>query len=141
MSSPPPAPVSARSLLAGAKELGLALPILKSNREGVPLRAYALLTAHAVELCLKAFLLSRGWSQARAKGLGHDLTSAWKAAAAEGLGIAPAIPYWCELLDSIHSYPYVGRYPPVNSGLVSAGFEELYSNLQEIINLVEPSTK
>src|SRR5262245_10855037 len=105
--SPAP-PVSAGSLLAGAKELGLALPILKGNREGVPLRAYALLTAHAVELCLKAFLLSRGWSPERAKSLGHDLASAWKAAAGEGLRIPVAVPYWCELLDSIHSYPYVG---------------------------------
>jgi hypothetical protein len=80
-------------------------------------------------------------SQARVKGLSHDLTSAWTAAAGEGLGISPTVPNWCELLDSIHSYPYIGRYPPVNSGLVSAGFEELYSNLQEIISLVEPSTK
>lgn len=133
----PSGPTSARSLLAGAKEFSYPLPILERNRDGIPLRACMVLAAHAVELCLKAYLLAIGLDDNHIRKLGHDLEAAWLAAVASGLALDSTFPYWCQLLNSAHAYPYVGRYPPVNAGLVSVGIGEMYDHIEGMIALVE----
>ncbi len=101
-----------------------------------------ILAAHALELCLKSFLLASGWDESRVrKEVSHDLEVAWLAAVENGLAIEDSVPYWCHLLNSVHKHPYVGRYPPVNAGLVSVGIEELYEHIHSIITLVEASPR
>jgi hypothetical protein len=85
---------------------------------------------------LKSFLLSRGWSEDRLLTLGHDLNDAWLAARAAGLRLDPTPPYWCQLLQTVHGYPYFGRYPPANSGLVTPNAAEMQFRIAELISLV-----
>ena len=135
---PRPEPVTAASLLAGARELADALSILAERPTQAPIRASAILGAHCVELALKAFLLAQGWTDdAVRENLRHNLAQAWKEAAAAGLEISQAAPPWCELLASAHDYPYVGRYPPRNSGLVAPSPRDIVARTGELIALVD----
>ena len=136
MEQPPRSPVSAHSLLVGAQELSVAVATLVQHARGSA-RATNLLAAHCVELSLKSFLLSRGWSedQLRAK-VRHDLIQAWSAAREAGLSLDPEPPYWCQLLQTVHDDPYFGRYPPANSGLVTPNPDELQARLKELVALV-----
>jgi hypothetical protein len=129
-------PVSAHSLLAGARELAGALSVLVQHRADVPIRATALVAAHCVELALKAFLLSRGRSDASVTRLGHSLKKAWAEAAAAGLPVDAEPPPWCALLDSMHAYPYMVRYPPENSGLVAPNPLQMQVEVDRLIELV-----
>jgi hypothetical protein len=96
----------------------------------------ALLAAHCVELSLKSFLLTRGRPEAELKKLNHDLIKAWSAAREAGLSLDPEPPYWCQLLQTVHDYPYFGRYPPANSGLITPNPGELQARITELIALV-----
>jgi hypothetical protein len=122
--------------LAGARELSASLSTLVQHAQGSSARATALLAAHCVELSLKSFLLSRGWSEDEVLKLGHDLNEAWLAARAAGLPLDPEPPYWYQLLQTVHDYPYFGRYPPANSGLVTPNAAELQVRIAELISLV-----
>jgi hypothetical protein len=136
MEQPPRSPVSAHSLLAGARELSAAVATLVQNARGSA-RAMALLAAHCVELSLKSFLLSCGWSEDDLQNkLGHDLIKAWSAAREAGLSLDAEPPYWCQLLQTVHDRPYFGRYPPANSGLVTPNPGELQARITELIALV-----
>jgi len=127
-------PVSALSLLAGAREFARALSVLA--RHDVPIRATALVAAQSVELTLKSYLLSRGFSQAAVEHLRHSLKNAWVKAAAAGLAVEPLPPPWCQLLDSMHDDPYMVRYPPENSGLVAPNPQQMEAEVGRLIDLV-----
>ena len=49
--------------------------------------AYYVNLSFAIELSLKAFLSSKGWSDKKIKEVGHDLVKAWNCAVDEGLEI------------------------------------------------------
>jgi hypothetical protein len=127
-------PVSAHSLLAGAREFSRALGVLA--RHDIPIRATALVAAQSVELALKSYLLARGFSQAAVERLRHSLKKAWVKAAAAGLPVEPLPPPWCQLLDSMHDDPYMGRYPPENSGLVAPNPQQMDAEVNRLIDLV-----
>jgi hypothetical protein len=137
MQQPSKSPVSPSSLLAVARELSAAVSTLALHAQQGSARARALLAAHSVELSLKSFLLSRGWSEDQVHRLGHNLLKAWSAARAAGLPLDPEPPYWCQLLQTVHDSPYFGRYPPANSGLVTPNAAELSLRIEELISLVE----
>jgi hypothetical protein len=124
--------------LAGARELAAAIATLAQYAHESWAHARALLAAHCVELSLKSFLLSRGWSEDQLlKKLRHNLAKAWSAARAAGLPLDPEPPYWCQLLQTVHDSPYFGGYPPANTIVVTPNAAELTIRIPELISLVE----
>ena len=135
-------PITSASLLAGAREFADALSTLALKSGHLPVRTSAVLGAHCVELALKAFLLSRGWTdQGLEKELGHHLARTWTEAAAAGLGVSANAPPWCQLLDSIHDFPYVGRYPPRNGDLVTPHPRDIATQVNDLIGLVDAALR
>jgi len=70
-----------------------------------------LLASQAIELSLKAYLLSRGWEQKKIKIIGHDLEQAWEETVKEGLRISVDPKFSVQVLSLSHDSPYLFRYP------------------------------
>ena len=126
------------SLLAGARELAAGLDLLARHGSEVSPRGAALLAGQAVELTLKAYLMTRGWKKKDLKDeVRHDLELAWITARREGLPLPSDVPEWCANLNTIHDDPYRGRYPVHNEGLVITSPEELHRKVVGLIAMVQ----
>jgi len=83
------------------------------DRDAQASYAAQFLAAWAVELALKGYLASRGWSRQRlAKpAIRHNLVKLWQKATEEGLQIESVAPHWCVVLSDLHASPFYARYP------------------------------
>lgn len=120
--------MTAKQLLAGATALAdLNLPAVLPG---------ALLSAQALENGLKALLWTTGstTSDLRKSSLGHDLVALWKEAVHKGL-LAVSPPDWCILLNSLHAFPYKGRYPSGLNGLQTPNAKATVAQLATILEL------
>lgn len=120
--------MTANQLLAGAAALAdINLPALLPG---------ALLSAQALETGLKALLWTAGrtTSELRNPPLGHDLVALWTEAAHKGL-LAVSPPDWCILLNSLHAFPYKGRYPSGLNGFQTPNAKATVGKLAIILEL------
>ena len=120
--------MTANQLLAGATALAdLNLPAALPG---------ALLSAQALENGLKALLWTTGstTSDLRKQPFGHDLVTLWKEAELKGL-LAESPPDWCILLNSLHAFPYKGRYPSCLNGFQTPNAKATVAQLVTILNL------
>ena len=133
-------PLTPHSLLGAASSLVRSVEYLVLNVKDVEVWGIALLSAHALEIILKAFLVANGVTEDELIWrVGHNLDKAWREASSRGLGISKDPSRWCNLLDGAHDSPYVLRYPPTNTGMVLPNLNDLSSNLRELYELVKKS--
>jgi hypothetical protein len=134
-------PVSASSLLEGAKNYLAALETLSANPKGELLEPMGLLASQAVELALKAYLLHIGWSERDLRTVvGHDLNAAWREATSKGLRIHWEHRFSIELLSLSHDSPYLFRYPRDKLGAAITGLDVLCRDVRAVIASVEDAT-
>lgn len=131
---PPSSPRSGTTLLAGAQECSRAVSVLAHHSSGV--QPIAILAAHSVELALKAFLRHTGRADDQLTAMEHNLLDAWSAAREAGLAIGADVPFWVQILASVHDRPSYGRYPPPNSGPVTPNPSQLAFHLSELLGVV-----
>jgi len=114
--------------------------LLVANAKAVEVWGIALLSAHALEIVLKAFLLAKEVTEDElVKKVGHNLEKAWRKASTLGLQIPVQPPRWCMLLNLVHDSPYLVRYPPTNTGVVLPNLSDLSADLRGLYDLVEKS--
>jgi hypothetical protein len=100
-----------------------------------------LLASQAIELSLKAYLLSKGWTEKQLKQIGHDLGQALEEAVQAGLRISPSNKFSVQVLSLSHDSPYLFRYP---QNKVAAGITEpsiLCQDVRTIIETIENELK
>ena len=135
-------PLTPQSLLGAASSLVRSVEYLVPNVKEVEVWGIAVLSAHALEIILKASLVANGVTEAELKRrVGHDLNKAWRLASSLGLAVPGEPPRWCNLLDGVHDCPYVLRYPPTNTAMVLSNLHELSANLRDVYELVQQSIK
>ena len=102
----------------------------------------ALLSAQALENCLKALLWTTGSTTAnlRIRPFGHDLVALWTEATRNGL-LAASPPDWCILLNSLHAPPYKGRYPSGLNGFQTPNAKATVAQLATILELATNAVK
>ena len=133
-------PIIFQSLLGAASSLVRSVEYLVPNVKEVEVWGIAVLSAHALEIMLKACLVANGVKEEDlSRKVGHDLNKAWRLASSRGLAIPGEPPRWCNLLDGAHDSPYVLRYPPTNTAMVLPNLIELSTNLRDIYELVQRS--
>jgi hypothetical protein len=119
-----------------AVSLMVGIRVLASDAEarGIPL---AMLSAHALECMLKAYL-SRDGDDAALRGgrIRHDLYGLWEKAVAEGLRIKTVAPAWVSTLGKLHGHPYRLRYSTGVHGLVLPPADQMVSDLETILKQV-----
>jgi hypothetical protein len=118
-----------------ANEFARAAEIIQSNAETHMTTVVGANAAHATELALRAFLLSKmQWIEVRGISSRHDLERLWNEAAKRGLPIKPDAPRWCRMLNAAHSEPYLFRYPKTGTGVALPG--EALKGLRELLDAV-----
>jgi hypothetical protein len=137
-------PITVAPVTPAGAYLGIAqalLPGAKLLATGTPTSAIALtlVSGHLLECSLKAFLSSRGVTEAELKkpSLRHNVSELWRRAAALGLPIASAPPPSVECLNGLHDAPFHLRYPMGFHGLVLPGTEPMLSQLEAVLLLVQ----
>lgn len=100
------------------------------------------LASHAIELALKAYLLSRGWTEdgvRSRKKFGHNIKMGWREARALGLGLQEDLPIGVKWLVEGHHAPYAYRYPGKDAQVVEEleELEDLNDYLFEFLELVK----
>lgn len=133
-------PLTPQSLLGAASSLVSSVECLVLSVKTVEVWGIALLSAHAVEIILKAFLIAKGVSEEKLEQkIRHHLGKAWRKASSLGLDIPSDPPRWCNLLDGAHDSPYFLRYPPTNTGMILPNLNDLSANLRGLYELVRRS--
>ncbi len=107
-------------------------------RRNTTVYAIGMLASHSLELGLKAYLVSTGYSKRKLKKIGHDIGAAWAACIDDNLELEE-MPYWVQVLDFSHSNPFFFRYPNPDHGVAIPNCEELSHQLREV--LVKISSK
>jgi hypothetical protein len=129
--------IVARDLLQAVE----ALSILPPN---VPPRGCALISAHALECALKAFLWHKGKKkEIREQKVQHDLIALWHIAYKEGLSIPKDPPDWVTTLSSGHGPNFYFRYQKGQGGTIVYGgstpalipMRDALKNLIEMVGL------
>ncbi len=124
----------AKNYLDKAKEYLSALEVLVEQPARSGVLPIGLLASQAIELSLKAFLLSIGWDETDIKSeLGHDLVKAWDTSKAEGLKIGWESNFSVAILSLSHNAPYLFRYP---KDRVAAGIPELGVLQKDVSNII-----
>src|SRR5690606_22806242 len=94
-----------------------------------------LLSAHALEIGLKAVLLKSGSTEKDLKDIGHDLVHAWQKTAPK-IGLSAEAPYWVDVLNFSHSAPYYYRYSSAEFGVAIPACEDLKGELGAVLDAV-----
>jgi hypothetical protein len=119
----------AHSLMPGVKLLASSSP--------TPYLALALVSAHALECLLKAYLSKDGSDQRlRNQKIRHNLIGLWEMAAREGLRILASPPGWVNSLSLIHDHPYYLRYSTGVRGFPGPTVEPMASELAALLEIV-----
>lgn len=122
--------------LGVATSLMVGIRMLASNTatRGLP---FAMLSAHALECLLKAYL-SRGGddSSVQARSVRHDLRRLWEKCVADGLQVGNVTPDWVLKLGNLHGWPYRLRYSTDVHGLVIPPAAPIVAALEELLNQV-----
>lgn len=145
MNTPPVAfrpPSDGESFVLTAKQLWQGAKALEATTLATQLPG-ALLAAQALEGALKALLWSEKTpaSKLSKKPFGHNLSGLWRAAAKLAL-VAPASPPdWCVLLDTLHDWPFRGRYPQGLNGFVTPNPTQLIGAIEQVLMLAENAVK
>lgn len=101
--------MTAHTLYQGATHYARAALVLCPDYGSIVIMAQ--IGAHAVELGLKAFLLSKGMTEAEftsRDGIGHDLERAW--AECVRRGIQTPCPPWLSFINMQFGAPFIYRY-------------------------------
>ncbi|ALS68363.1 hypothetical protein [Pandoraea apista] len=145
MVTPPVAfrrPSDGESFLVTAKQLWQGAKALEASTVETHLPG-ALLAAQALEGALKALLWSAKIpaSKLSKKPFGHDLSALWGAAAKLALVAPTSPPDWCVLLNTLHDWPYRGRYPQGLNGFVTPNPAQLIGAVEQVLLLAENAVK
>lgn len=125
------------SLYRGSLNFFKAADIIIASDEICPPDSFGFLVSHSLELALKAYLTRCDLDEDKLKDkVGHSLVKAWNRCVALGLPLDKKVPGWCELLDRAHAAPHLFRYPRTNTGTVTPSQSELYSCLDNVLNVV-----
>lgn len=138
-------PTGSQSHLAVAEEFLHGAALLAAANDPTILRAHALLCSFALETALKAFL-SGAISEGAVRGLGHDLSAAWKCAAAHGLPLGPRMPQWFKTLARLHwkkkgEQKFLIRYPEVKHGFSWPDTHAMTDGISAILKMVRTNRK
>lgn len=119
----------AQAMLPGVRGLALTSPL--------PALPLAMVSAHALECILKAFL-SRSGDDRRVKqsDVRHNLNALWALAHSDGLNIPCQPPAWVSGLSHLHDFPYYLRYSTGVHGLVTPASEPMVTELAALIDQV-----
>lgn len=133
-------PLTPQILLGAASSLVRSVECLVPIAKTVEVWGIALLSAHATEIILKAFLIANGVTEEQLEQkIRHHLGKAWRNASSLGLDIPSEPPRWCNLLDKVHDWPHFLRYPPTNTGMILPNLNDLSANLRGLHELVQRS--
>lgn len=121
--------------LNGATDILNAVDVL-AKMKPKPLIAIGILSAHCLELILKAYLICKGVDEPGLKKVRHDLEEAWSKAAELGLRVEKPPPRWCTVLNAAHDKPYLFRYPRNSSFLTLPHVPTLLDNLRTVLGSV-----
>lgn len=116
------------------------LPGVKILAASVPLPALplALVSAHALECALKAYLSRSGEdSHVKQRDVRHNLNALWALAVADGLCITKQPPQWVDMLSKIHDTPYYLRYSTGVHIIGSPAAEPMATELSAVIDQVQ----
>lgn len=105
-------PISTNSLLSHAYEYLRGLRILAAAGSSPPITVMGMLAAHALELTLKGYLVSKGMVEGDFIGpnkIGHNLEAALQECEKRGLKLTVE-KTWMNLLDIQHNKPFLYRY-------------------------------
>ena len=123
--------------LDAAKGYLTGLKILAEKNRGGTVDSMGLLASQAIELCLKAYLLSIGWADAKLKDIGHNLVLAWSSAREGGLPIDKEPSFEIQLLSINHDKPFYFRYPKEKIATAIPPPDRLYAEVRSLIETVE----
>jgi hypothetical protein len=99
--------------------------------------ALALLSAHALECLLKAYLSRDGSDdRLRHQQIRHNLDALWRQAASEGLAVPVDPPDWAVRLSELHNTPYYLRYSTGINGIPTPPPALMASELAALIEVV-----
>lgn len=125
----------ARSLVPGA--------VLLANSPDTSPHAFALVSAHALECMLKAYLTRSGDDKAARAvtkpDIRHNLEMLWREAVIDGLQIDEDPPKWVLRLSGLHDSPYHLRYSTGINGIVLPPTHQTRSGLLQVMQAVESS--
>ena len=132
--------IVARDLLQGVEAL--------ATLQNISSRGCALISAHALECALKAFLWHKGKkAEIRKPKVQHDIIALWNMAYNEKTLSIPAVPPdWCKILSSGHGRNFYFRYQTgerktvVHGGLTPA-LIPMAIELKKLIEMVELAIK
>ena len=105
------------TLLRASQRFLAALNVLIGHPGGFGVAPIGLLASHSLEVGLKAYLLTVGWTQKEIRTIGHDLVRAWTAAVSARLPLESDVPSWVKTLDLHHDRPFMYRYTPEGVGV------------------------
>jgi len=117
----------ANALIDGARALYAA--------EGNVHIALALVSSHALECLLKAYLSGVGLNEKELKAgnLRHNLKGLWKEANARGMEIDTEPPMWVNTLSSVHDAPYQLRYSLGVHGIALPPVIDVVNGLNDLL--------
>jgi hypothetical protein len=110
-----------------------AVTLCNTNNQAI--EPIGLLSAHSLEIALKAMLSHMGWSEPQLRSIGHDLEKLWSEAA-PFLEIDKSLPEWVRVLNFSHRSPYHFRYPSAEFQVAIPECQELTQELRKILEMV-----
>ncbi len=128
-------PISHTTLFRGAISYLRASELLSTTGQKAPIDAFGLLSAHSLELGLKAYLISHGLTEKDLKEIGHDLEEAWTCAKAHRLPISSP-PDWCQTISAAYKFPYLFRYARENTGIVVPNPDAIVRELAKLLGII-----
>lgn len=127
--------------LTASKGYLVSLKILSDNSRNQMVDSIGLIASQSIELCLKGYLLSIGWEEKQLKSVGHDLKKAWSSANKNGLPISDEPSFGIRLLSISHDAPFYFRYPQEKTATAIPPPDELYQEVNNLIEIVEKEIK
>jgi hypothetical protein len=103
--------------------------------------AFSAVASHCLEVTLKAYLLHAGVNENHLRTkVSHNLARAWNRCVKLGLSIPKKMPHWATTLKWGHDAPYLFRYAPVNSGIVTSPRVDTIDGLRSVMATVQAAT-
>lgn len=125
------------SIYRGALNFASGAELLLTDRNKTPIDAFGVLVSHSLELGLKSFLIHSGKTEKYIiKKIGHNLVKSWEVCISFGLEIDDPPPFWCQVLNSAHDFPYLFRYARENTGVVVPAVDTLMTDLNAVLQLI-----
>lgn len=129
--------MTAEKYLNSAKGYLESLEILSERLGSNLVDSMGLISSHAIELTLKAYLIHVGLDEKQLKKIGHNLDDAWLAAHKAGLPISKEPIFSIRLLSISHDRPFYFRYPKEKTATAIPPPSQLCGEVRGLINIVE----